>query len=196
MNIVEIRPARGARRTWITLAVAVGLSLSLAATTALAQPTGIVQIKGKRYVDGEESKVKCSKTEGNMLDATALGTRVFTLANTPDCLIFTDTPGDAGVLTFTGLEDMIAKNTIVKARYIFSGVETGGLVSWRGPGHPAGQVGDGALHVPQGEGHDHVLVRERVLSGRRLRRQVRREVLITRQPTAGRSTSFPASIHP
>lgn len=129
MKIVEIRPAQGARGTWIAVVVAVGLSLSLAATTALAQPTGIVQIKGKRYVDGEESKVKCSKTEGNMLDATTLGTRVFTLANTPDCAIFTDTPGDGGVLTFTGLEDMIAKNTIVKARYIFSGVETGGLVA-------------------------------------------------------------------
>lgn len=128
MKIAEIRPARRARGARIALAVAVGLSLGLATTSALAQPIGAVQIKGKRYVDGEETKVKCNKTEGHVLNATTLGTRVFTLTDTSDCAIFTDTPGDGGVLTFAGLEDMVAKNTIVKARYVFSGIETGGLV--------------------------------------------------------------------
>jgi hypothetical protein len=111
------------------LAVAVTVTLALGAVGEVsAQLVGPVKITGKRYVDGEESKVKCSNTEGNELDAFTQGTRTFTLVDTPDCLIFTDTPGDNGILAFTGKEDMIAKQTIVKARYIFSGVETGGLV--------------------------------------------------------------------
>jgi len=110
------------------LAGALILGFALDATSAAAQLAGPVKITGKRYVNGEETKVKCGNNDGNVLDAFTQGTRTFTLADTEDCRIFTDTPGDSGVLTFTGLEDMIAKKTIVKARYIFSGVETGGLV--------------------------------------------------------------------
>jgi hypothetical protein len=121
---------RGAHTASIALIAIAGFAAValVAPSPSSAQPSGAVKIQGKRYVNGEETKVKCSNTAGNTLDATTLGTRVFTLVNTPDCGIYTDTPGDSGVLTFTGLEDMIAKNTIVKARYIFSGVETGGLV--------------------------------------------------------------------
>ena len=59
MNVVELRPARSAPRARVAVAIVIALSLSLGATSVLAQPMGTVQIKGKRYVDGEESKVKC-----------------------------------------------------------------------------------------------------------------------------------------
>ena len=87
---------------------------------------GPVQIKGRRYVDGAETKVKCKNTEGNSLDSSDCGIKIFQLANTPDCTIYADAPG--GTLTFMGHENRQEKNTIVKPRYLFSGGETGGQV--------------------------------------------------------------------
>ena len=88
---------------------------------------GPVQITGRRYVDGEEGKVKCRNSAGHTLDASACGVKTFQLVSTPDCTIFADAPG--GVLTFTGKENRQEKKTIVKPRYVFSGGESGGQVA-------------------------------------------------------------------
>jgi len=88
---------------------------------------GPVQITGRRYVDGEESKVKCKNNEGHTLDASTCGLKTFQLVDTPDCSIFADAP--AGVLAFTGHENRQEKKTIVKPRYVFGGSESGGQVS-------------------------------------------------------------------
>jgi len=87
---------------------------------------GPLQIKGRRYVDGAETKVKCRNGEGHTLDSTTCGTKTFQLVSAPDCTIFADVPG--GVLTFTGNENRQEKNTLVKPRYVFGGAETGGQV--------------------------------------------------------------------
>jgi hypothetical protein len=135
-------PYTGICRSWSSLAIAlltVGLGLLLGASASHAQ-SGSVQIKGKRYIDGVETKVKCDKNDGHVLDVTVQGTKVFTLVDTPDCTIFTDTPGDSGVLTFTGKEDVIKNQfNIIKARYIFSGAESGGLVAGAAEGILQGQ---------------------------------------------------------
>jgi hypothetical protein len=88
---------------------------------------GPVDIKGKRWVDGEESEVKCVGRDGHTLDVSTCGLKTLTVVDVEGCPIFADT--DSGTLTFTGKENLMEKNTIVKARYLFSGPETGGTVS-------------------------------------------------------------------
>jgi hypothetical protein len=95
-----------------------------------------VQITGKRYVDGEQTKVRCKNNEGHTLDATTCGVRTFQLVDTVGCTIFADSPtpgptpaAPTGVLTFHGNENRFERNTFVKARYVFGGSESGGRVA-------------------------------------------------------------------
>jgi hypothetical protein len=101
-------------------------ALVLAATVPAWAQLGPVEIKGKRYINGVETKVKCSSTEGHTVDATTLGSRTFALVSTVGCPL----PDDVGAtLAFTGRESQIKNQlNILKARYVFSGGATGGAV--------------------------------------------------------------------
>jgi hypothetical protein len=117
----------GARATrGIVAALVIGAGLAALAPAALAQ-TGGLTIKGKRWVNGVEAKVKCIAVTGHMLDASVAGTRTFTLAFAPDCFMFHDgdVSGQTSTFVFTGREDLVVKNGNPKPFREFSGVQVG-----------------------------------------------------------------------
>jgi hypothetical protein len=134
---MDSRPPGPRPATPLVLALALlGAFLAWGVPRALADPcvmdpmetlVGAVHVKGKRWVDGEEAKVKCVGRDGHTLDVSTCGSKTFQLVDTESCTIFADAP--AGTLTFAGTENLVEKNTLVKARYVFSGIETGGTVT-------------------------------------------------------------------
>lgn len=134
MTLRTHRTSRGGRRHSLLVVLAalvLALPASATADPCVMDPTetlvGPVQITGRRYVDGEETKAKCKNSEGHTLNSSDCGLKTFQLVNTPGCSIFADAP--SGILTFMGRENRQEKKTLVKPRYLFGGVETGGQVN-------------------------------------------------------------------
>jgi hypothetical protein len=95
------------RALFILLAVAFGVGVT--APGADAQVGGLT-VKGKRWVNGNEAKVKCIATDGHTLDASVQGQRTFTFTNQPDCFIFNDAESGSLQMIFTGEEEQVLTN--------------------------------------------------------------------------------------
>jgi hypothetical protein len=97
--------------------------LLLAATSiASAQVIGSLTIKGKLYLNGELTKVNCPGSEGNTIDASNFGERIFFIDNS--CPLFPDT-GDLDEFRFAGEEEQVVVNDALKKILVFSGTEGG-----------------------------------------------------------------------
>jgi hypothetical protein len=100
-------------------ALATGLLVS---ATASAQVIGAVTIKGKLYLNGNMTKVNCAGSDGNSVDATNYGERIFYIDDS--CPLWYDT-GDLDELRFVGEEEQVFVNDVAKKILIFSGTEGG-----------------------------------------------------------------------
>jgi hypothetical protein len=104
------------------VALVTGLLVLTAASMASAQLVGPVTIRGKRYINGALETVNCAGKDGNTLDGTFLGERLFTIDQS--CPLWVDT-GDEDELFFAGREEQVSVNGKPKNILIFSGTEQG-----------------------------------------------------------------------
>jgi len=104
------------------MALAGGLLVAAAASPASAQVIGEVTIKGKLYLNGNLVKVNCVGKDGNTLDVTTYGVRIFTLD--PSCALWPDT-GTSDEFRFVGQEETVIVNDKPKSILVFSGTEQG-----------------------------------------------------------------------
>jgi hypothetical protein len=109
---------RSFRRSVMMIAA---LVVALASAAASAQVLGPVTIKGKLYINGALINVNCAGADGNTLDGTDYGVRIFHID--PSCLLYEDTGG--GEFRFLGQEDQIFVNDHAKNILVFSGTEQG-----------------------------------------------------------------------
>jgi hypothetical protein len=108
----------------LLVALFVVAGIALAVPPASAQ-VGTVTIKGKRWTNGNESKVKCIASDGHTFDASVQGTRTITIVEKPDCSIFNDAESGTLEFVFTGEESQVLKNGNPKPFREFVGVQTG-----------------------------------------------------------------------
>ena len=92
------------------------------ASIASAQVIGPVTIKGKLYLNGHLTKVNCAGADGNSLDVTNYGERIFYIDDS--CPLWYDT-GDLDEFRFLGQEEQVVVNDAPKKILIFSGTEQG-----------------------------------------------------------------------
>jgi hypothetical protein len=102
------------------LAAAVIVSVALPAHAQVGELT----LKGKRWVDGNEAKVKCIARDGHTLDVSVTGQRTFTFTAQPDCFVFNDADGSLQMV-FTGEEEVVLKNGNPKPFRTYAGTHTG-----------------------------------------------------------------------
>ena len=103
-------------------ALASGMLIAATASTASAQVSGPVTIKGKLYLNGHLTKVNCAGSDGNSLDATNFGERIFFID--VSCPLWFDT-GAQNEFRFLGQEEQVVVNDAPKNILIFSGTEGG-----------------------------------------------------------------------
>lgn len=109
-------------RSAYLVALASGLLVAAAAAMASAQVIGPVTIKGKLYLNGHLTKVNCAGSDGNSVDATNYGERIFHIDDS--CPLWYDT-GDLDEFRFLGEEEQVVVNDAAKRILIFSGTEQG-----------------------------------------------------------------------
>lgn len=103
-------------------ALASGLLVTATASLASAQVIGPVTIKGKLYLNGHMTKVKCAGSDGNSIDATNYGERIFHIDDS--CPLWHDT-GVSDEFRFLGQEEQVIVKDAAKRILIFSGTEGG-----------------------------------------------------------------------
>src|SRR5262245_52418911 len=106
----EIRYRVG--RSVLLAALASGLLIVTTASIASAQVIGPVTIKGKLYLNGHlQTKVNCTGADGNTLDATNYGERIFHIDGS--CPLWFDT-GLQDEFRFLGQEEQVVVNDAPK----------------------------------------------------------------------------------
>ena len=118
----------GIKRETRNLVAMAAAAMALIAVATVARgdviklPKGGITITGVRYVNGQPSKVKCSASDGNVLDATKLGDRVLQLIYSPACGVWGDTD-DNDELVFSGPEANLAVNGTPTNDVVFDGFQ-------------------------------------------------------------------------
>jgi hypothetical protein len=101
-------------------AIAIVAAACLTGTAARATDlsNGALNIKGSLYINGVEYKVKCSSSDGNVLDSSATGDRFFHLTAGNACYIYGLT-GPSDTFAFYGQETFVN----AKQSWAFSGAQ-------------------------------------------------------------------------